>query len=296
MFQLLLSPVSTPPFAYGRVASSPQCGLCKTRGPSISRSLGLVQWQGCWPLPASAKSIVGAPLIRSTFAHRSLGMTRVVAVTDADPPRLSTGRAFTNTYSASDVLCHRMGTVSETSGSHCPLANSGRHSLARALFRGCIDPHGQNRARAERFKNDATRDPEHLSSYLQRTKFYPRARYHPLGCPREAGDAAYPFARPLCRDAPSRAPRFRSSYAEPDSCLSADEPTRPKIRPIDDCNPTCQKRALVVSRCYRVACQSCPWRAAMSEAVHAATTRFGRRFPQCREHSPLAAPLELRHL
>jgi hypothetical protein len=128
------------------------------------------------------------------------------------------------------------------------------------------------------------------------TKFYPRARYHPLGCPREAGDAAYPFARPLCRDAPSRAPRFRSSYAEPDSCLSADEPTRPKIRPIDDCNPTCQKRALVVSRCYRVACQSCPWRAAMSEAVHAATTRFGRRFPQCREHSPLAALLELRHL
>lgn len=208
----------------------------------------------------------------------------------------STGGAFTNVYPASGVLCRRPGTVSETSGSHYPLANSERHSLARALFRSCIDPCDQNRACAERFKNSATHDPEHLPSYLRRVKFYPHTRHHPLGCPREAGDTAYPFARPLCRDAPSRAPRFRSSYAEPDSCLSADEPARPKIRPIDDCNPTCQKRALVVSRGYRVADQSCPWCAAMSDAVHAAITRFGRRFPRCSEHSPLAAPLELRHL
>lgn len=212
-------------------------------------------------------------------------------------PRVSsTGGAFTNVYPASDVLCHRPGTVSETSGSHYPLASSERHSLARTLSRSCIDPCDQNRARAERFKNDATHDPEHLPSYLRRARFYPHTRYHPLGCPREAGDAAYPFARPLCRDAPSRAPRFRSSYAEPDSCLSADEPARPKIRPIDDCNPTFQRRALVVSRGYRVAYQSCPWCAAMSDAVHAAITRFGRRFPRCSEHSPLAAPLELRHL
>lgn len=212
-------------------------------------------------------------------------------------PRVSsTGGAFTNVYPASGVLCRHPGTVSETSGSHYPLANSDRHSLARALFRSCIDPGGQNRAYAERFMNDATHDPEHLPSYPRRSKFYPRARHHPLGCPREAGDTAYPFTRPLCRDTPSRAPRFRSSYAEPNSCLSADEPARPKIRPIDDCNPTCQKRALVASRGYRVACQSCPWCAAMSNAVHAATTRFGRRFPRCGEHSPLSAPLELRHL
>lgn len=72
--------------------------------------------------------------------------------------------------------------------------------------------------------------------------------------------------------------------------------TRPKIRQVDDCNPTCQKQALVVSRGYRVADQSCPWRAAMSVAVHAAGTRFGRRFPRCSEHSPLSAPVELRHL
>lgn len=186
-------------------------------------------------------------------------------------PRVSsTGGAFTNVYPASGVLCHRLGTVSETSGSRHPLANSDRHSLARALLRSCIDPCGQNRARAERFRNDSAHDPEHLPSYLQRAKFYPRARYHPLGCPREAGDTAYPFAHPLCRDAPSRAPRFRLSYAEPGSCLSADESARPKIRPVDDCNPTCQKRALVASRDYRVASQSCPWCAAMSDAVHAA--------------------------
>lgn len=223
-------------------------------------------------------------------------MTRVVAATDADPPPLSSGGAFTNFYPASGVLCRRKGTVSETSGSHYPLADSDRLPLARALFRSRIDPHGQNRAGAELFRDDAPRDPEHLPSYPRRTKFYPRAQHHPLGCPREAGDVAYPFARPLCRDTPSRAPRFRSSYAEPNSCLSAGEPARPKIRPIDDCNPTCQKRALVVSRGYRVAAQSCPWCAAMSDAVHAAITRFGRRFPQCGEHSPLTAPPELRHL
>lgn len=95
----------------------------------------------------------------------------------------STGGALTNSYPASDVLCHRMGTVSETSGSHYPLARFGRHSLAQALFQTCIDPHGQNRARAERFKNSAAHDPEHLSSYPRRTKFYPRARNHPLSCP-----------------------------------------------------------------------------------------------------------------
>lgn len=133
----------------------------------------------------------------------------------------STGGAFTNVYPASDVLCHRMGTVSETSGSHYPLANSGCHSLARAHLRSCIDPCDQSRACAERFKNSATHDPEHLPSYLRHVKFYPHVHYHLLGCPREAGDTAYPFARPLCRDTPSRAPRFRSSYAEPGSCLSA---------------------------------------------------------------------------
>lgn len=138
-------------------------------------------------------------------------------------------------------------------------------------FRSCIDPCGRSRARAERFRNDSAHDPEHLPSYPQRAKFYPRARYHPLGCPREAGDTAYPFAHPLCRDAPSRAPRFRLSCAEPDSCLSAAESARPKIRPVDDCNPTCQKRALVASRGYRVAYQGCPWCAAMSDAVHAAS-------------------------
>lgn len=212
-------------------------------------------------------------------------------------PRVSsTGGAFTNVYPASGVLCRRPGTVSETSGSHYPLADSERHSLARALFRSRIDPCGQNRACAERFRHDATHDPEHLPSYPQRTRFYPRARHHPLGCPREAGDTAYPFARPLYRDTPSRAPRFRSSYVGPDSCLSAGESARPKIRPIDDCNPTCKKRALVASRGYRVADQGCPWRAAMSDAVHAAIARFGRRFPRCSEHSPLTAPLELRHL
>lgn len=101
-------------------------------------------------------------------------------------PRVSsTGGAFTNTYPASDVLCHRMGTVSETSGSHYPLARFGRHSLARALFQTGIDPHGQNRARAERFKNSTAHDSEHLSSYLRRAKYYPRAQDHPFGCPLE---------------------------------------------------------------------------------------------------------------
>lgn len=208
----------------------------------------------------------------------------------------STGGAFTNICPASDVLCHPMGTDSETSGSHYPLADSGSHSLARAPLRSRIDPRGQNRAVAERFKNDSIHDPEHLSSYPQRTSCYPRARHHPLGCPREVGDAAYPFALPLCRDAPSRAPRSRSSYAELGSCLATGEPARPEIRPIDDCNPTCQKRALVASRGYRVAYQSCPWCAAMSEAVHAACTRFGRRFQRVSERSLLAEPLELRHL
>jgi hypothetical protein len=187
-------------------------------------------------------------------------------------PRVSsTGGAFTNVYPASGVLCRRLGTVSETSGSRYPLADSDCHSLARAHFRSRIDPGGQNRACAERFRNSAAHDPEHLPSYHERSRFYPFARYHPLGCPREAGDTAYPFAHPLCRDAPSRAPRFRASYVEPTRALRQASPLDQRYVRSTNCNPTCQKQALVVSRGYRVAYQSCPWRAAMSVAVHAAS-------------------------
>jgi hypothetical protein len=80
----------------------------------------------------------------------------------------STGRAFTNECPASDVPCHRTGTTSETSGSHYQLARSEEPpTFVNDRTRICIDPHGQNRAGAELFRNDTARDSKRLPSYLK---------------------------------------------------------------------------------------------------------------------------------
>jgi len=88
----------------------------------------------------------------------------------------------------------------------------------------------------------------------------------------------------------SRAPRFRSSYVERNSRLSAaNQPDQRYVRSTTAII-TFQKQALVVSRGYRVAARGCPRCASMIAAVHAAVTRFGRRFLRCRWHCPPATP------
>jgi hypothetical protein len=75
----------------------------------------------------------------------------------------STGRAFTNECPASDVPCHRPGTTNETSGSRHQLARSQEpFTFANDRSRTGIDPHGQNRAGAELFRNDTARDSKRL--------------------------------------------------------------------------------------------------------------------------------------
>jgi len=79
-------------------------------------------------------------------------------------PRVSsTGGAFTNECPASDVSRHRAGTTGETSGSRYQLARSEEpFTFVNDRSRTGIDPHGQNRACAERFKNDTAHDSKRL--------------------------------------------------------------------------------------------------------------------------------------
>jgi len=113
-------------------------------------------------------------------------------------------------YPASDVLFHRRGTVSKTSGSRYPLAISETRLLAQAhveaaltlTARTALAPNGLSTT-LHATQNTYHR-PEKRRALLPRPT--PLARLFT-----EARDAANPFAHPLFRDAPSRAPRFRAS-------------------------------------------------------------------------------------
>lgn len=113
-------------------------------------------------------------------------------------------------YPASDVPFHRKSTVSKTPGSRYPLAISETHLLAQARIeaaltltaRTALAPNGLSTT-LHAIQNTCHR-PEKPRALLPRPT--PLARLFT-----EARDAADPFTRPLFRDAPSRAPRFRPS-------------------------------------------------------------------------------------
>lgn len=148
------------------------------------------------------------------------------------PLASSAGGAFTIECPAIDVLCHPKGTVGETSGFHHRLARPGQSpALADDCWpQACINPCCQNRAGTERFRNSAAHDSERLQSYQRTHEFYPVSRCHLPGCPREASNTAYPFARHL--------PRFRVFSPRP---------------PVKGCLGSCRAR----SRFHR-ACLSAP--------------------------------------
>jgi hypothetical protein len=158
-------------------------------------------------------------------------------------------------YPASDVLCHHPGTVSKTSGSCYPLDRLDHYSLARALFRSGFDPCGQSRVCAERFKNNAAHDSEHLSSYLRHARYYPHVRHHLLGCPREVDGSAYPFTHPVCRDAPFKSPSVPFELCRAQLAPFGGESARPEIRPVDDCNNHISKTS---TRCLARLPSRCP--------------------------------------
>jgi len=141
------------------------------------------------------------------------------------PRASSAGGAFTIECPASDVLCHLKGTVNETSGFRYRLA---RPRQPPALANSCwsqigIDPCGQNRAGAERFKNSAAHDPERLPSYQRPQGFYPASRCCQPGCPREASNTAYPFARLfILRDPSSKGASAPIELDHVSPCVSFD--------------------------------------------------------------------------
>lgn len=117
------------------------------------------------------------------------------------PRASSAGGAFTIECPASNVLCHRQGTVCETSGFRHRLARLRQPpALANSCFsQACIDPVDQNRAGAEWFKNSTAHDSERLPSYQRAPRVLSRKPMLPPGCPREASNTAYPFTRHLPR-------------------------------------------------------------------------------------------------
>lgn len=118
------------------------------------------------------------------------------------PLALSAGGAFTIECPASDVLCHRQGTVNETSGFRHRLFDSGSCPLSRTVvfpkptltlsIRIALAPNGLRTA------------PHTIQNVFRRIselrEFYPASRCYQPGCPREASNTAYPFVRhfPSC--------------------------------------------------------------------------------------------------
>lgn len=167
------------------------------------------------------------------------------------PRASSAGGAFTIECPASNVLCHRQGTVCETSGFRHRLARLRQPpALADSCFsQACVDPVDQNRAGAEWFKNSTAHDSERLSSYQRARRVLSREPMLPPGCPREASNTAYPFARhlPRCfvfflRDPPSKGASalVELGHVSPYVSFNATRP-QPKIRLTDVCNPTFQR-------------------------------------------------------
>lgn len=125
-------------------------------------------------MPALAKSFVGAPLVPAFDPHeprRGLALSRTA---DADPPRLIGWRSLhhrmPSLQRSLSPLGHRQRDLrlSSPAGSIRAAARSRGH-----ISRTCIDPSGQDRAGAERFKNSAAHDPERLPSCLKLTGFIP---------------------------------------------------------------------------------------------------------------------------
>ena len=136
-------------------------------------------------------------------------------------PRASAaGGAFTNECPAIDVLCHRQGTVNETSGFRHRLARLGQSPLSRmtvdpkpaltSAIRIVLAPNGL-RTVLLTIQNAFRRVDELV-------EFYPMSRCYLPGCPREVTNTAYPFTRHLARYScffsatpRQRAPRLLSS-------------------------------------------------------------------------------------
>jgi hypothetical protein len=167
------------------------------------------------------------------------------------PLASSAGGAFTIECPAIDVLCHPKGTVCETPGFRHRLAHSGSPPLSRMAVgpKPALTPEVRT-ALAPNVLGTALLSIQNAFRRISELdEFYPVSRCCPPGCPREASNTAYPFARHL--------PRFRVFSPRPlikgylGSCrarprffphvpFGATQP-RPKIRPTDVCNPTCQR-------------------------------------------------------
>jgi hypothetical protein len=112
-------------------------------------------------------------------------------------------------------------------------------------------------------------------------EFYPVSRCCPPGCPREASNTAYPFARHLSRFFVFflRGPPSRGASAPvelgrvffcPHEPFGAIRP-RPKIRPTDVLQSHMSKMSTRTSRGYRLASRSFPRCVPVNDAVHAAS-------------------------
>jgi hypothetical protein len=224
------------------------------------------------------------------LAHRKcqlLTRTCLDTVSRCRVPRMltplasSAGGAFTIECPAIDVLCHRRGTVYETSGFRHRLARLGQPTVLTVdcLPQACIDLCDQIRAGTERFKNNAAHESERLPSYqrtrrvlsresMLRARLSTRGKQHRV--PVHPTYSTFPCTvcspRPLvkgCLGSCRARPRFSVCVFQRHTAVTKDTSDRRLQSHIS-------KTSTHTSRGYRPAFRSFPRCVPMNGAVHAA--------------------------
>jgi len=195
------------------------------------------------------------------------------------PLASSAGRAFTIECPASDVLCHRKGTVYETSGFRLRLTDSGKLPLSRMNVNPepVLTPAVRTALAPNVLRTMLLTIQNAFRRISELIEFYSASRCYRPGCPREASNTAYPFARHF--------PRFRGFSPRPPvkGCLGSYR-ARPRFsvrafqRRMAVTKDTSDRRlqshiskmSTRASRGYRPAFRSFPRCVPMNDAVHAA--------------------------
>jgi hypothetical protein len=194
------------------------------------------------------------------------------------PRALSAGGAFIIECPALDVLCHRMGTVYETSGFRRRLADSGNLPLSRAIVgpKPALTPAVRTALAPNGLKTVLLTIQNVFRRISELIEFYPASRCYRPGCPREASNTAYPFARHFhvsvfsprppvkgCLGSCRARPRFSVRAFQRHTAVTKDTSDRRLQSHIS-------KMSTRASRGYQPAYRSFPRCVPMNDAVHAA--------------------------
>lgn len=195
------------------------------------------------------------------------------------PLASSAGGAFTIECPAIDVLCHPLGTVCETPGFRNRLARLGRPPLSRMTVgpKPALTPEVRTALAPNGLRTALLAIQNIFRRICELAEFYPVSRCCPPGCPREASNTAYPFARhlPRCRVFSPRPPVkgcLGSCRARPrfSACAFRRHTAATKDTSDRRLQSHISKMSTRTSRGYRLASRSFPRCAPVNDAVHAA--------------------------